>query len=498
MNISEINEEILCVLKYEEKTNKIIIDSVEISKDLEPDFRSLLNMFERYNSRAKDIVQFIKYHRNLKSLFERYDYCTHLNRAYQGLYSTTDLIEEKYPSKFEHIKDPEKKKEAIDQEKERLLKECRERLHANYLSKAYKKCREYKEILAYSHRRVGWGAPKYPLNENFSIELKTNFGYGSVSYFYTKIKYKDLDIIPFADWVDYQISQIYEIVRYSSKHRLNNESWYEAMNYVAEACNVSTKDENLFIQKYIVNQCDEMVNGLRRILTNKIFRLKGYSFLNQERGYIDLELDEHNLTEFRGEKISGALGLIEPISKFAHIIEIKNYIAKIEECNLEVKPMIVDEQKNVNLKLKDLKREKRILEPIFNKLKLRNTNYQNKRVILKRKLIKKNGVHEEHELEKEFSRANPKYQEFKKEFGETSKEYHELIANITRYEKVLEYVWDYWEANLFKMTATKVICRKALADWIVFSKSFAILLKELVQANDRSTGHRPFCGTNPC
>ena len=61
----------------------------------------------------------------------------------------------------------------------------------------------------------------------------------------------------------------------------------------------------------------------------------------------------------------------------------------------------------------------------------------------------------------------------------------------------LEYVWDYCAGNLFKMTATKVICRNALADWNVFSKSFAILLNELVQANDRSTGHRPSCGTNP-
>jgi len=59
---------------------------------------------------------------------------------------------------------------------------------------------------------------------------------GSVSYFCIKIRYKDLDIIPFADWVNYQISRIFKIARYSSKHRLNNESWAEAeaMSYVAE------------------------------------------------------------------------------------------------------------------------------------------------------------------------------------------------------------------------------------------------------------------------
>jgi hypothetical protein len=374
----------------------------------------------------------------LKSLFDRYDYCTHLNRAYQGLYSTVELIEEKYQSNFEQIKDPEKKKEAIDQEKERLLKDCRERLHANYLSKAYKECEKDKEILAYSHRRVGWGAPKYPLNEDFSIELKTNFGYGSVSYFYTKIRYKDLDIIPFADWINYQISQILEIVKYSSKHRLNNESWEEAMNYVAEACNISMEDENLFIKKYIIDQCEEMILGLRRILTNNTFKFKGYKFLNQERGYVDLKLDEHNLTEFRGEKISGALGLITPIKKFTHVIEIKNYIESIEACNLEVKPMLIKEQINVSSKLKEFDKEKRILEPKYNRLKLEDTRYQNKRIILKSELIKKNSFHDEHKLDEEFNRLNPRFQKFKEEYSETSKEYHELIAKIARYERVLE------------------------------------------------------------
>ncbi|KGE84843.1 hypothetical protein IX84_31370 [Phaeodactylibacter xiamenensis] len=310
MNVSEINEEILCVLKREEKTDKIILDVVEIEKDLEPDFRGLLNQFERNGNTANSIVHYIKNHRKLKVLFNRYDYCARLNMAYQGLDSTFELIEEKYQSKFDHIKDKEKKQEAIKKEKDKLLKECKERLHANYLQKAYKKCRKDKEILAFSHRRVGWGAPKYDLNENFSIELKTNFGYGSVSYFYTKIKYKDLDIIPFSDWVNYRISRIFEIVLYSSKHTLSNESWYDAMSYVAEACNISSKDEDLFVQKYIVDQCKELITGLQNILNSSTFRLKGYVFLNQEKGYIDLKLSGHNLTEFRGEKISGALELI--------------------------------------------------------------------------------------------------------------------------------------------------------------------------------------------
>ncbi|KGE84844.1 hypothetical protein [Phaeodactylibacter xiamenensis] len=130
--------------------------------------------------------------------------------------------------------------------------------------------------------------------------------------------------------------------------------------------------------------------------------------------------------------------LIEPIRKFSHIIKIKNYIEKIEEFNLEVKPMLIDEQKNVQAILKDLKKKKQILEPIFNELKSKKLNYQSKRAVLKRELIIKNGTHTDYDFNSEFNREYPEYQEFKKEFNETSKEYRELITNIIQHKKVLK------------------------------------------------------------
>lgn len=435
MNPSQINEEVICILKHVENTNEVKVDYFEIEKDLEPEFNGLLNLFEQNANTAKNIIEFIKNHSKLKILFEPYDYCAQLNRPYQGLYSTTEVIESNYPSNFEEIKDFEKKEEAKQQEKDRLLNECKQRLHASYLKKAYDKCNQGREILAYSHRRVGWAAPKYSLNDSFSIELKTNFGYGSASYFYTKIKYKNLNIVPFSDWVNYKISNIYEIVQYSSKHRLNNESWQEAMEYVSEACNVSLTDEKLFIQRYIVEQCDEMIRGLKNILTNNKFRLKGHSFLNQERGYVDLELDEHNLTEFRGEKISGSLGLITLIEQFIHIIEIEKYIKEIENYNLEVKPLIIEEQEKVEKVLIKLNAEKNILELQYNKLKVQSQIFQNQKNILQNELYKKNGTHDEAKLDEEFNRQNPDFENFRKEFTGIAIEYQQKILDIARYEK---------------------------------------------------------------
>lgn len=442
MNINGINEDFLCILKHDKKTDKIVLDAINIEKDLEKEFNDLLTKFETFST-ANSIVQFIVYHWKLKVLFESYNYCTHLNGAYQGLYSTTAVTIAKYPSKFNHIKDNEKKQNAIDDEKNKLLQECKERLHANYLMKAYKKCVKDKEILAFSHRKVGWSNPKYDLNEDFSIELKTNFGYGSASFFYTKIRYKNLDIVPFSDWVNYQISKIYEIVQYSSKHMLNNSSWYQAMTYVAEACNISATDEELFIKKYIIEQCEELVRGLEKILTNNNFRFKGYAFLNQERGYIDLKLDDHNLTEFRGEKISGALDLIPPIKGFVYVTEVKNYVESIERYNIQMKPMILEEQRNIESKLEIHYSKKVTLEPKYIALVQENTIYQNKRTALRNSLLIDKGSFGQKDFEEKFNIQNPNYKETKEQFELVTKDYHELLTIIRRYENVLENLKEY-------------------------------------------------------
>ena len=61
----------------------------------------------------------------------------------------------------------------------------------------------------------------------------------------------------------------------------------------------------------------------------------------------------------------------------------------------------------------------------------------------------------------------------------------------------LEHVWERLHASLANMTLMKAIWMNATADWVVFSKSFANLLKKLSHPKDLSTGHRPFSGINP-
>src|SRR5690606_38411441 len=129
-----------------------------------------------------------------------------------------------------------------------------------------------------------WSNPEFKLSENFTVVLKTNFGYGSASYFYIKLKYKNIEITPFSEWIDYEIAKFTEIIRYTKsfvyrllrgiyngkrvyQQKMENSNWQDAIDYTKTACNVSLKDEVDFVRKYIIDECERMVAGLENIYT---------------------------------------------------------------------------------------------------------------------------------------------------------------------------------------------------------------------------------------
>jgi len=113
MEINKINEDVLCILIHNQETDKIETGYVPIEKDLEFEFKGLMNMFERENWQAKEILNHIVNHRKLNILFSNYNYCSSLSSAFQGLYSTIEIIQSKYPSNFNLVQDIQKRKELI-------------------------------------------------------------------------------------------------------------------------------------------------------------------------------------------------------------------------------------------------------------------------------------------------------------------------------------------------------------------------------------------------
>ncbi len=74
--------------------------------------------------------------------------------------------------------------------------------------------------------------------------------------FYAKLIFKDIDIIPFSEWVEYRNITYNEILQYSRKYKVENQSWKNAMEYVKDASNLCIKDELNFIKTYIITECE--------------------------------------------------------------------------------------------------------------------------------------------------------------------------------------------------------------------------------------------------
>lgn len=447
----EINETVLCILKYKEE--QIVIDYQPIEQNFIKEISELQKLLNSNQDNITQILNFINKTETLKQLQQHYKYCKKLDGSYQGfrvnleektkeINDRRDLIyfnEKQNPEKYDIDSEIEQLKIDIENDFELWTK-------AFDIGKSYRKCYEDKSILTFSHRINGWSNPEYQLSPNFSIELKTNFGYGSSSYFYIKIKYKNIDITPVSEWINYEIAKFSEIVRYTKsfsvkwirgtyngrtifRKEIQNSYWQTAMEFAMEACNCSRRSETEFIEKYVIEECENMVTGLTNIVTNSTF-----NFIGENNKNYKVDKKGHQLIEFRGEKVSGAIDFISKIIEYNQIAEIQKFIVRIEQINKEIQPILIEEIKIIEVKLIGLNKDLNALKPEYEKLKSKNLEYSkdiNKLRIemINNKVFDYQNVDTE-KLMQQFNQLNPEYKEFVSEFERVSLEYNELVQKI--------------------------------------------------------------------
>ena len=136
------------------------------------------------------------------------------------------------------------------------------------------------------------------------------------------------------------MADFYEVVRYSKRHEPKNEKWLEAMEYARDACNMTLLDEKQFVEVYIVQECERMVSRLEEFI--ELDNIEVRSGWNSEAPMVDI--NGGLLVDFRGEKISGALDFVAKIREFENVIEIQDFITRIEDCNKRLYPVLVVEE----------------------------------------------------------------------------------------------------------------------------------------------------------
>lgn len=478
-----INETEVGVLKKNADSGEIFTDFIKIDRVLDSTFDTIVWQVESSNHTAHDIAVFVKNHSKLRALLSNFDYCGILDLPWEnGLPDVSLSFGGQYPSVY-----PDKKtysEERKKQDKQLLLHDLRTRLAAYHLAETCKKCEtmlESGEILAFSHRKVGWSNPAYnSFDDNFSIEVKTNFGYGASSYFYTLIKYKHINITPFSDWVLYGYARAYEIVTYTSKHPLCNESWLDTMEYLCDAYNLYIRDETAFVQKYIIEECEQMVTGIETFLNGNHFQFldwqrfhyaeerekaksknendempsSKFHYLTWRRYFINREFEGRNLIEFRASKISGALTFIEQILNLSKVIDVESYIKRIENCCNTLTPILISELASIAEELTTQNKLMAVLKPKFDKATRKKEGFD----IQVRKFfenLQRSGQYNQpfvvmENIEKLYAEQNPMYAEFCKEYEVISKEYADLTSKIQSLETIQSRITNYHETiNLY-------------------------------------------------
>ncbi|RXJ51099.1 hypothetical protein [Gelidibacter gilvus] len=338
---------------------------------------------------------------------------------------------------FNHQRNPETYDiyKAITAYKNELLQRYLSWGKAFSINKTYRLCHENKSILTFSHRIDGWANPVYQLTTNFSVEIKTNFGYGHSSYFYTKLKYKNIEITPFSEWVDYEFAKYSEIIRYTRTHLLENKYWYEAMQFAKDACNLSMTNEVKFVEKYVIEECEKMVSGIE-----EVFNKDNFLFKSRKEDSYKVDKKGHGLVEFRGEKISGALDFISKIIEFEYVASMKSFINRIEACNKKIQPILFEESNVLKAKISNLQDDKSALQPTYQKALADSQIYQKERNILQKEMISRGQlVFEKIDVEKlnqQFNKNHPGYNMFKDEYIKITNAFNTLCDQISKLNKV--------------------------------------------------------------
>nr|WP_317631723.1 hypothetical protein [uncultured Flavobacterium sp.] len=493
-----INENVIAVLKFDKEKNLIYIDYEEITNHFDKTIIGLKQLCDKHN--LDDIIKYLVDNIELNQLSNKfYKYCVDFDKPFQGFSASyedklkevqslkvylkkrlekikNDYIEKIKNDDIEIIKNEDIeiiknedteiiKKDDIEIIKndisiildkdfikinnlkynniEHFLKDIGDKFElwskAYSINHAYKKCWLDKSVLSFSHRLVGWSNPEFDLTKNFSMEIKTNFGFGRSSYFFVKLKYKGIDLIPFSEWIVYEFAEFEYFISYTRAYKLNNESWLPALNFSMDACNLSIINEDEFVNKYIIMECEKMVSGIENF-----FKFEDFHFpIIKDNSKINLDID---LYIFRSGKIVGSLDFISKIIELDHIISVANYIDRLEKCNKKLQPMIINLIEYLKIVISNLSKEKDEFKPEYDEIINKNIEFQKAKfdIIKVIENLKKSDPRDElSNSEKELKDLEEKIIKFNNDY------YNKALIKMKELNKIISINQDYYCKIIF-------------------------------------------------
>ena len=193
-----------------------------------------------------------------------------------------------------------------------------------------------------------------------------------------------------------------------------------------------------------LEECEKMVLGLEELFHKSQFSFK---VKKSEEKRKTVDKSGHELIEFRGEKISGALDFVSKILEFNEITKIKSFITRIEQCNRRMKPILIEESEIMKVKLRNFDIEMKQLYPVYKELYDKNQDYLKEKGSLRKKLIRERKIKykdlDDREVDTLFHEKFPEFNDFFKNYSEKKKQYNKLSQKIKNTKIVMNQILNY-------------------------------------------------------
>lgn len=186
-----------------------------------------------------------------------------------------------------------------------------------------KEIRRHNDVVACSHRYGGWTGIDWDFGKDVKYTISTNFGYGSCSYFHLLVKYKDLLLTPYTDYIRYRNANFSTLHKYTHAYPVSEEQWENVMKDALNFYNAVVHKKECYIFSWLIGHLDRMTAGIEELRTALSFTFE--SACSTQRSAVTGE----ELTIVKANKIANSLEFVENISILPVEITPQRYVDRI-------------------------------------------------------------------------------------------------------------------------------------------------------------------------
>lgn len=367
--------------------------------------------------------------------------------------------EEKYREKVDEIA---REKMHIYVKNLRESFQCEKFIYAHRYTTKLKEIKSDSNVKMWSTDQIGWKEFEYVVNDDITVYIKSNFGYGSASYFFCNLKYKDINILPYTAVIKYYYVKMVDFIRHTRRYGIDRSSWAQVFDFAILTANMAKHEPEHFVKVWIINEVEEMMVGIRNIMNSPKEELEDYLKFKHDieigsyhifrncstRDKKDYEvLPNEKVIAFKAEKITGCLFLLDNLRKLTEIAPvIVPYIEEIELMNLRIQPEIAtyiesltNDVNSLNSYLNDVITEMKSLEPALERHK---KAIEDVRIEMNKKANEGKEYptieYSTYEAEQKYRNSNSEYVKFKEKYDELNTRKGKLQKRIERRKRFLE------------------------------------------------------------